>query len=113
MKKMIDDYPIFSHWFKALDWILDATEKFPKSVRFSVSSRVSNLSIDVMEDIIKAIYTSDRQMILKNINLNLEKLRIFFRICYKRKYISARQFEHISLMINETGRMTGGWAKKT
>lgn len=107
----MDDYPIFSHWSKTLDWILDTSEKFPKSVRFTVACRISNLSFDVLEGIIEAVYISNRQKILATINLNLEKLRVMFRICHARKYISSRQFGHISQLINDTGRMVGGWNK--
>jgi len=64
-----------------------------------------------MEGIVEAIYTKDRSYILDRINLYIEKLRVMFRITYKRKYISAKQYEYISGLLNETGKMTGGWKK--
>lgn len=108
---MKEDFPIFVKWFESTDWILDTVEKFPKSVRFTISGRISNLTLDVMEGIIEAIYTKDRSYILDRINLYIEKLRVMFRITYKRKYISAKQYEHVSGLLNETGKMTGGWKK--
>ena len=108
---MKEDFPIFVKWSDSTDWILDAVEKFPKSVRFTVSSRIGNITLDVMEGIIEAIYTKDRAYILKKINLYIEKLRVMFRISFKRSYISKRQYEHISVMLNETGKMIGGWRK--
>jgi hypothetical protein len=54
---MKEDYPLFVKWFEATDWILDTVEKFPKSVRFTVSGRIANMALDVMEGIIEAIYT--------------------------------------------------------
>ena len=108
---MKEDFPIFVKWFDATDWILDTVEKFPKSVRFTISGRISNLTLDVMEGIVEAIYTKDRSYILERINLYIEKLRVMFRITYKRKYISAKQYEHISGLLNEAGKMTGGWKK--
>ncbi len=51
--------------------------------------------------------------ILKQANLNIEKLRMFFRISYSRKYISVRQYEYISRELNEIGAMIGGWIKQS
>jgi flagellar biosynthesis/type III secretory pathway protein FliH len=74
-----EDYPVFEKWSKILDWILDTVEKFPKSARFSLASRIANIALDVMEKIIEAIYTKKRLYILRNINLYIEKLRVLFR----------------------------------
>ena len=90
------DYPVFTKWYKTLDWILDKCEKFPKNVRFTVTSRIVNISLDVMEGIIEAIYTKNRAYILQRVNLYIEKLRVFFRISFERRYISERQYVYIS-----------------
>ncbi|MBF0227934.1 MAG: diversity-generating retroelement protein Avd [Desulfobacterales bacterium] len=109
---MKEKYPIFIKWLNAMDWILNNVELFPKSARFTVSSRIANLTLDVAENIIEAIYTKERAHILDKINMQLEKLRMLYRICYKRKYISSTQHEYISGVFNETGKMVGGWRKK-
>jgi hypothetical protein len=104
-------YPLFEHWYKTLDWILSCVEKFPKNARFSLASRIADLSLGAMELIIEAIYSKDRSAILTALNLNFEKLRVLFRIAHDRRYISGRQYEFISKAINESGKMTGGWKK--
>jgi len=109
---MKEDFPIFVRWSDATDWILDTVEKFPKSVRFTISGRIGNMTLDVMEGIIEAIYTKDRSHILERLNLHIEKLRVMFRISYRRKYISGSQYEHVSQMLDETGKMLGGWRKR-
>ena len=108
---MNEDYPVFVKWRGTLDWILDAVEKFPKSVRFTLSGRIANLALDVLEGIVEAIYTSPRRNILNRLNLDLEKLRVLFRISHDRRYISTRQYEFISGEMNETGKMIGGWKR--
>ena len=108
---MNEDFPVFVKWFDATDWILDTVEKFPRSVRFTVSSRIANITLDVMEGIIEAVYTKDRSHILERVNLRMEKLRVLFRLSYKRRYISGRQYEYVSGLIDETGKMIGGWRK--
>jgi len=108
---MKEDYPLFVKWMETLDWILDRVESFPKSVRYSFSNRIAAYAIDLMEGIIEAIYTKNRSHILKRLNLYIEKLRVFFRIAFKRKYISISQYEYISCELDESGRMVGGWMK--
>jgi hypothetical protein len=108
---MNEKYPVYIKWYKTLDWILDTVEKYPKNVRFTISGKIVELSILVMEKIIEAIYSKEKKYILQEINLYIEKLRVFFRISYDRKYISANQFEFICTEIEETGKMIGGWMK--
>lgn len=107
-----DNYPVFKKWYHVLNWIMDRAERFPKSVRFSFTSRLLNMSLEVLELVIEAIYTKERADILRRINLYIEKLRVFFRLSYHRKYLSLKQYEYISAELNEFGRMIGGWAKK-
>jgi hypothetical protein len=108
-----EDYPIFVKWLAATDWILDTVEKYPKSVRLTMTTRIANLTLDVMEGIIEAIYTKQRSYILGKLNLYIEKLRILFRISFTRRYISKSQYEHVSTLLDETGRMVGGWRKES
>ena len=107
-----DNYPVFKKWYEILNWIMDRAEKYPKSVRFSFTNRLVNMSVDVLELVIEAIYTKERSYILRRINLYIEKLRVFFRLSYQRRYISIKQYEFISREIEEFGRMIGGWSKK-
>lgn len=109
---MKEDYPVFQKWNEILDWILDTSEKFPKNSRFTFSTRIINLSLSILELLIEAIYDSDnRKTLLKKINIELEKLRVFFRLSHSRKYISTKQYNFISKQINGFGKMIGGWIK--
>ncbi|MBU3915144.1 diversity-generating retroelement protein Avd [bacterium] len=92
---------------------MDRSESFPKSVRFTLSSRLVNLSLDMIELIVEAIYSSpgNRHAIINRMNLKLEQLRVLIRIAMDRKYLSFRQYEFIAGEINETGKMLGGWKK--
>ena len=109
---MRDDYPLYVHWVKTLDWLLDMSERIPKLARFTLASRISNLALDILEGVIEAIYRRDRGSTLDGINLKLEKLRALIRICHQRQYLSIRQYEYISQQIETAGSMIGGWRKQ-
>lgn len=105
------DLPLFEHWYRTTNWILERSEKFPKHTRFTISSRINTLALEITEDIVTAIYSRDKRSCLERINMRLEILRIMFRISHERRYISHDQYEFISKAINESGKMTGGWLK--
>lgn len=104
-----DQYPVFMAWYKTLSWILDRVEGMPKHMRYSFNNRIATLAMEVQAGIITAIYTKERRPILREVNLNLEHLRILFRMSYERRLISEKQYGFISAQINETGQMIGGW----
>lgn len=106
-------YPLFEKWYKTTDWILDKCDKMPKHTRFTMAGRIANLTLDTLDLVNMAIYTKDRTEALKRININLERLRIFFRLCHDRGYLSTAQNMYVQQEINEAGRMCGGWLKET
>ena len=107
-----DELPIFTRWMEFLEWLLPATEKFPKRVRFTFADRINNLALDIVEDLVEARYSRDKGQILKRINLRLEKLRILLRLCHRLKYLPHQGYEHAMRNLNEVGRMLGGWMKQ-
>ena len=107
-----EDLPIFTAWMQFLDWLLPTTEKFPKRVRFTFADRIDTLALDIVEDLVEARYSRDKQHLLKRINLRLEKLRILLRLCHQLQYLPHQGYEHAMRAINEVGRMLGGWLKQ-
>lgn len=105
------DLPIFVKWIDFLKWLLSKTEKFPKKVRFTFSNRMNNLALDIVERLVEARYSRSKYPILRQANLNLEKLRILFRISYESRFLSHEAYEHGVKKMNEVGRMLGGWMK--
>ena len=107
-----DELPIFTHWLQFLEWLLPATEKFPRRVRFTFADRINTLALDIAEDLVEARYSRDKQAILRRANLRLEKLRVLLRLCHRLRYLPHAGYEHAARSINEVGRMLGGWIKE-
>lgn len=107
------ELPIFVKWMEFLKWLLLLSDKMPKKVRFTFSSRMNNLALDLVEDLVEARYSGakNKTSTLRSANLKLEKLRVLFRICHESKLISHDAYKHASFSINEVGKMLGGWLK--
>ncbi len=111
-KKWKDEPAIFVKWMEFLKWLLPVTAKFPKRVRFTLANRIDNLALDLVEELIEARYTRNKQGTLKQANLRLEKLRLLLRISCEQHYLSHQAYEYAIRAINEVGRMLGGWLKQ-
>jgi len=107
-----EDLPIFTAWMQFLEWLLPATEKFPKRVRFTFADRINALALDIAEDLVEARYTRDKAAILRRVNLRLEKLRILLRLCHRLQYLPHAGYEHAAKSVNSVGRMLGGWIRE-
>ena len=100
-------------WESVVDDLLARTARFPRSVRFSLSGRIDNLALDVLEAIVEARFTSEGKAArLSRANLALEKLRVLLRIAHTRKVLDTGGLEHLARRLDEAGRMIGGWLRQ-
>ncbi|WP_425422012.1 four helix bundle protein [Phaeodactylibacter xiamenensis] len=106
---------ILSQSFDFIKQNLDLIAHFPKSQRFLLGDRLQNLSSNLLEYYIEAYYGSSKSFKREKLllaNLQLEKLRFFWRLAYEKSFISSGQYRLVSEQIQSLGRMTGGWLKK-
>ena len=108
------ELPLFTHWERVLGDLLDRTDQFPRSVRFTFSTRIQNTGLDVLEKIVEAWYSRGQKKVnaLERIDLDLAKLRVVMRLAYDRRHLSHRSYEHLARGVDEAGRMVGGWLKE-
>ncbi len=109
---MMPEPPLFVLWYDFAKWLLNKTEKFPKKVRFTFSTRIDNTALDVIEGIIEARYSRRKKDTLRRIDLNVEKLQVLLRMCRDLEYLDNKGYEFASRKINEAGKMVGGWRKQ-
>lgn len=105
--------PVYARLVDLTGWTLDRTASLPKSQRFTFGERVDRLTLDGLELVLEAIYSPPERKAapLRRLNLNLEKLRVFWRLICDRGWISAQQLLFVTQRLDEVGRMTGGWLK--
>lgn len=71
--------PLYTVWEEFCGWTLDTTAKIPKSQRFSFGQRIDAHALDVLELVIRCIYTKDKAAGLQRVNLKQEVLRTLWR----------------------------------
>ena len=106
--------PIFSRTNDLLLWLLPQATKFPRSHRFGLGERVVRQALDFQEALITAGLTAGqaRAERLNQADVQLALLRHWMRLCKELELLTLAQYEHISQMLVEIGRLLGGWKKK-
>ena len=103
--------PLLVLWYDLVKWVLQKTEKFPKRVRFTLSIRIDNLTLDIMERLTEARYARSKGGVLRDVSGMLDRLRLLLRLCHDLDHLDHGGYRHVSEKIDEAGRMLGGWMK--
>ena len=69
--------------------------------------------LDVLELLVEAAYTRNKESPLRRANLRLEVVRHLWRLAYELKAVAIRQYEHGAKLMDELGRQIGGWLRST
>jgi 23S rRNA-intervening sequence protein len=105
---------IMTRTFELLDWVLPKSERFPRAYRFTLTQRIMNLALDLQECLVEAQATSGaaRARALQRADVALQSLRVYLRLVNRWAWLKDGQYEHVSRIIAEIGRMLGGWRRR-
>jgi four helix bundle protein len=104
--------PIFTRTYDLLRWLVPATLKFPRQERFVLAEQVQRTAFRFQEEILEAGFAKQRPVSeLARADVTLAKLKLYLRLCHDLDLLSHGQYEHVSRMVEEVGRLLGGWRK--
>jgi hypothetical protein len=113
MKDTRPQSPIFVKTYDFLLWLIPLTLKFPKSQRFLLAERLSKMALDFYDLILEAVLEPARQTErLDAADKLLTKIRLYLRLSHDLQCISPGQLEHAARLMDEIGRLIGGWKRK-
>ena len=93
--------------------LIQQLRHFPRDQKFLLGDRILQLSGDLLERYIEAYYLpkAEKPPILRSANIQLEKLRYFFRLCFELGFINSTRLKQWNELTLDIGRMTGAWIK--
>lgn len=103
--------PALEALYQLLLWLTPAVEKYPRNFKFTLGDRTMATAIEALDHLIAATYSRDRLARLSAANLALERLRFLMRLASDLRIIDLRRYEHASRLIDDAGRLIGGWIK--
>ena len=111
---MSSEMVIFTRTYDLLKWLLPKAERFPKLYRSTVTQRLMGSTLDFQEMLFDAqSYTGNiRLRYLRQADAHLNKVRLYLRLAHDWDWLSLGQYEHVSRMVAEIGRLLGGWIKQ-
>jgi hypothetical protein len=88
-----------------------------KTSRYTIGARIENNFLDLLELSYVAYFTAKDRKEEKIIKIEkcistLDLLKLLVSVAWEGKIISNRQFEDVSLKLDEVGKMLGGWKGK-
>lgn len=101
---------ILNRWEELLPGLFELTGRFPKSLRFSLSRRVEERALGILEALVAARFRkAGRLHRLRAIDLDLDRIRRLLRLAQARGALSQRGFAKAIGKLDEVGRMLHGW----
>lgn len=108
MKK---ESPIFVKTYDMLRWLIPETVKFPRQQRFVLAEALQRIALQFQEHIIDAAMAEDALPTLRQADVALIKLRLYLRLAHDLELLKFKQYEHAARLVDEVGRLLGGWIK--
>lgn len=105
--------PIFAKTYDLMVWLAPALTKFPKDQRFRLAARIDDSLFTFHGHLLRAAHSARRRPLLLEADLELEKLRVYLRLAQDTRCLKFEQYEHAARLVNEVGKLLGGWLKKT
>lgn len=108
--------PLFVKTYDLVLWLMQKTAKFPREHRFVTARLVQEAVLGFQTYLIEAasLPKPDRAGKLERLNkanVELTKLRFYLRLCRDLKLLDPGPHRHVSQMVDEVGRLLGGWFK--
>jgi hypothetical protein len=110
-----DEMVILTQTRDLLMWLLPCCDKFPRGQRFVVTKRLQDAALDFQESLFDANARSGNARLqhLQAADAHLNKLRLYLRFTYEWRWLTGGQYQHASRMVNDIGKLLGGWIRQT
>ncbi len=103
---------IIQKTYDLIKWYIPILNRLPKQHKFHLGSRTIDTLYSILEGLIEAKYSKQKQTKLESINIYLDILRYQTRLLFDFAQISIERYEYVSKLITEIGCELGGWLKQ-
>lgn len=109
------DIPIIHKTYELYRSLHELEKTISKSTRFTVWQRSQTTCLDILQRLIAIGYQApeERAEWLLRIAPLVDMLRVFLRLSFDVRAINQKKYIALQEMIDEVGRMLGGWIKSS
>ncbi len=109
---MSEQFKVIQRSYDFAKWLLEHTQKFPKSLRFSLAVRIENHILRFLELVVVANRRRQKLPLLESASAELEPLRILVRLAHEMRVLTTNSYEYASKEMDEIGKLLGGWIRQ-
>jgi four helix bundle protein len=85
--------------------------QFPKSEKHTFAAEIKRSMLSMLRLLIQANRKYYKKMTIQELDVELDTLRYYARLAKDMNFLPFKKYENWMMMLNEIGRMIGGWQK--
>lgn len=96
-----------------LAWLVPHTAAWPREQRQAVTRHVLDLAMQTVDALIAARHGTPAQRTeqLRLADIHLDQTRQYLQLAWQWRWMSDGQYQHVSRLTTELGRLIGGWRR--
>ena len=104
---------IYKAAYDLLERLTLLARDLPKFYRYTVGTRMIDLTLEVLSLIYRANMSTDqRKACLEELLICYRKLQMLLRVCYHQKALSTGRYAELIKLLDSIGRQATGWKNK-
>ncbi len=108
----MSELSIIQKTYDLIKWYVPILSSLPNKHKFQLGSRTTDTLYNLLEGLIAAKYSRQKQTQLETLNISLDILRYQTRLLFDFDLLSSQRYEYVSKLITEIGCELGGWIKQ-
>ena len=114
--KLVSSTKIYLDARKLLDITLSVVHDFPREYKFTIGSKLQEISVNLMQEIAAAYINRDKAETIKHLTefqAEFETMKTLMRIAGEQEWIKGRgKFANIIELMDEIGKQSSAWKNK-
>ncbi|WP_373712143.1 diversity-generating retroelement protein Avd [Jeotgalibaca porci] len=109
----MNDFKILQKVYDMILYGNQCLKQFPKAEKYAMAADIRQSMYRLLRLVIEANKKYHKKTTAQQMDVELEILRTFIRLAADKnlKYLPLNKYENWAKMLNEIGRMLGGWIK--
>ena len=107
------DIPLFHKIYELYKLLYSYHARIPKVHRYTLWQKIEETTLTLLETLIETSHNQggERLQTLYVLSHRLDLLKVLMRLAKETRAIDAKQYLMIQTLLQEIGKMTGGWIK--
>jgi hypothetical protein len=96
-----------------LAWLVPHLANFPRAHRHTFTRHIADLCLGMNDALIAARHLEPvyRSQALRDADIQLDQLRQYLHLVWQWQWLNNGQYQHVSGLTAEVGRLIGGWRR--